>query len=117
MIRAFRLFLICSRVIVAVSMLADCSQAFQTEAVDADQAKLAASRPNMILVMTDDQGYGPVGRHGHPWLNTPHMDRMFDASTRFDRFLVSPTCSPTRSAIMTGRHPMRNGVTHTILER
>jgi arylsulfatase A-like enzyme len=78
---------------------------------------LAGSRPNIILVMTDDQGYGQLGRHGHPWLETPNLDRLYDTSTRFTRFLVSPTCSPTRSAIMTGRHPLKNGVTHTILER
>jgi arylsulfatase len=78
---------------------------------------LAGSRPNIILMMTDDQGYGPVGRHGHPWIQTPNLDRLYDSSLRFTRFLVSPTCSPTRSALMTGRHPMRNGVTHTILER
>lgn len=77
----------------------------------------AAERPNIILVMTDDQGYGPVGRHGHPWIRTPHLDRLHDQSTRFKRFLVSPTCSPTRAAIMTGRHPMKDGITHTINER
>ena len=80
-------------------------------------ADLAGSRPNIILVITDDQGYGPVGRHGHPWIQTPHLDALYDTSTRFTRFLVSPTCSPTRAALMTGRHPMKNGVTHTILER
>lgn len=80
-------------------------------------AELAGTKPNIILVITDDQGYGPVGRHGHPWLRTPHLDALHDASTRFTRFLVSPTCSPTRSAIMTGRHPLKNGITHTILER
>ena len=78
---------------------------------------LAGSKPNIILLITDDQGYGPVGKHGHPWLRTPNLDKLHETSTRFDRFLVSPTCSPTRSALMTGRHPMRNGVTHTILER
>lgn len=78
---------------------------------------LAGTRPNVILVMTDDQGYAPLGRHGHGWLRTPHLDELYDTSVRFDRFLVAPTCSPTRSAIMTGRHPMRNGITHTILER
>ncbi|QDV68704.1 Arylsulfatase [Rosistilla carotiformis] len=78
---------------------------------------LAASKPNIILVMTDDQGYGPVGRHGHPWIQTPNLDTLYDQSTRFTRMLVAPTCAPTRSALMTGRHPMRNGVTHTILER
>lgn len=80
-------------------------------------ADLAGSKPNIILVMTDDQGYGQVGRHGHPWLKTPHLDTLYDKSLRFTRFLVSPTCSPTRSAIMTGRHPMKNGITHTIFER
>ncbi|MDZ4848130.1 MAG: arylsulfatase [Pirellulaceae bacterium] len=79
--------------------------------------ELANSKPNIILVMTDDQGYAPVGRHGHPWLKTPNLDSIYDASTRFTRFFVAPTCSPTRSAIMTGRHPEKNGITHTILER
>jgi arylsulfatase len=78
---------------------------------------LAGSRPNIILIMTDDQGFPPLGRHGHPWIKTPNLDQLYDESLRFTRFLVSPTCSPTRSALMTGRHPMRNGVTHTILER
>ncbi|HAT20553.1 MAG TPA: arylsulfatase [Verrucomicrobiales bacterium] len=81
-------------------------------------APLAPAKvPNVILVITDDQGYGPVGRHGHPWIRTPNLDALYDKSARFTRFLVSPTCSPTRSAIMTGRHPLKNGVTHTILER
>ena len=80
-------------------------------------APLAGSRPNIILVMTDDQGYGPVGAHGHPWIRTPNMDRMHAEGTRFERFLVSPTCSPTRSSLMSGRHPLKNGITHTILER
>ena len=91
-----------------VSLLALATSAF---------ADLAGTKPNIILVMTDDQGYGPVGRHGHPWLQTPNLDALYDKSLRFTRFLVSPTCSPTRSAIMTGRHPMKNGITHTILER
>jgi len=80
-------------------------------------APLAGSRPNIILLMTDDQGYAPLGAHGHPWIKTPHLDRLHGESTRFERFLVSPTCSPTRSALMSGRHPLKNGVTHTILER
>ena len=80
-------------------------------------ADVVAKLPNIIVVMTDDQGYGPVGRHGHPWIETPNLDALHDQSVRLTRFLVSPTCSPTRSALMTGRHPMRNGITHTILER
>ena len=86
-------------------------------ATAADDHSLAGARPNIVLVMTDDQGYGPVGRHGHPWIQTPNLDSLYDTSVRFTRFLVSPDCAPTRSALMTGRHPMRNGVTHTILER
>jgi arylsulfatase A-like enzyme len=78
---------------------------------------LAGTRPNIVLVITDDQGFAPVGRHGHPWLQTPHLDALYDRSCRFTRFLVEPTCSPTRAALMTGRHPLKNGVTHTILER
>ncbi len=73
--------------------------------------------PNIILVITDDQGYGPVGKHGHPWIKTPNLDKLHGQSIRFERFLVSPTCSPTRAALMSGRHPMKNGITHTILER
>lgn len=78
---------------------------------------LENSRPNIIVIMTDDQGYPPIGRHGHPWIRTPNLDRMHDASVRFDRFFVCPTCSPTRSALMTGRHPLHNGVSHTVIER
>lgn len=77
----------------------------------------SSTRPNIIVVMTDDQGYGPVGKHGHPWIKTPNLDALYDQSTRLTRFLVSPTCSPTRSSLMTGRHPLKNGITHTILER
>jgi arylsulfatase A-like enzyme len=80
-------------------------------------AALEGSRPNIVVVMTDDQGYAPIGRHGHPWIRTPHLDQLHDQSTRLTRFLVSPTCSPTRAALMTGRHPEKNGITHTILER
>lgn len=73
--------------------------------------------PNIVIVMTDDQGYGDLSCHGNPILKTPHLDRLHREGVRFTDFLVSPTCSPTRSALMTGRHEFRNGVTHTILER
>ena len=74
-------------------------------------------QPNIVLMITDDQGYGPMGKHGNPWIKTPNLDKLHGQSTRFERFLVSPTCSPTRAALMSGRHPMKNGITHTILER
>ncbi|MBM4104187.1 MAG: arylsulfatase [Planctomycetes bacterium] len=78
---------------------------------------LKGSRPNIILVMTDDQGMGDLSCLGNPVLKTPNLDKFYEKSTRFRDFHVSPTCSPTRSAIMSGRHEFRNGVTHTILER
>ncbi len=77
----------------------------------------AASRPNIVLIITDDQGYGDISAHGNPILKTPHLDRLRSEGVRFEDFHVSPTCSPTRSALFTGRHEFKNGVTHTILER
>jgi arylsulfatase len=80
-------------------------------------APLAGSRPNIIFVLTDDQGYGDVSAHGNPILKTPNLDRLHAEGVRFTDFHVSPTCSPTRSALNTGRHEFKNGVTHTIFER
>ncbi len=73
--------------------------------------------PNIILVLTDDQGYGDISAHGSPDVSTPNMDRLKDQGISLVDFQASATCSPTRSAIMTGRHPFKNGITHTILER
>ncbi len=67
--------------------------------------------PNVLLVMTDDQGWGDVGFRGHPRLRTPHLDAMAKAGLVFDRFYAAaPVCSPTRASVLTGRHPMRLGV-------
>lgn len=77
----------------------------------------SSPRPNIILVMTDDQGYGDLGFTGNPILKTPHLDGFARQSVRFTDFHVSPTCAPTRCSLMTGRHEFRSGVTHTILER
>jgi arylsulfatase len=74
-------------------------------------------RPNIILIITDDQGYGDLSCHGNPVLKTPNLDALHAASVRFTRFHVSPTCAPTRCALLTGRHEFRSGVTHTINER
>lgn len=80
-------------------------------------SKLEGSRPNILFILTDDQGYGDLSAHGNPILKTPHLDKLRKESVRFADFMVSPTCAPTRSAILTGRHEFRNGITHTILER
>jgi arylsulfatase A-like enzyme len=59
------------------------------------------TRPNVILIMTDDQGYGDLGCHGNPILKTPNLDRLYAESVRLTDFHVSPFCTPTRAALMT----------------
>lgn len=76
-----------------------------------------ARKPNIIFILTDDQGYGDFSAHGNPVLRTPNLDRLHSEAARFTDFHVSPTCAPTRSALMTGRHEFKNGITHTIFER
>ena len=88
-----------------------------TDIASAAADSLAGKRPNIIVVMTDDQGYGDLACHGNPFIQTPHLDAFHKQSVRFTDFHVSPTCAPTRSALMTGRHEFKNGVTHTINER
>jgi arylsulfatase len=78
---------------------------------------LSAKPPNIIFIITDDQGYGDISAHGNPILKTPHLDQLRSESVRFEDFHVSPTCAPTRAALFTGRHEFKNGVTHTVLER
>ena len=70
-------------------------------------------KPNIIFILTDDQGYGDMSFHGNPKLKTPNMDALALESVRFTDFVVSPTCSPSRAALLTGMHEFRTGVTHT----
>jgi len=70
----------------------------------------AEQKPNIILCMADDQGWGDVGYNGHPYLKTPNLDALSAEGLRFDRFYAAaPVCSPTRGSVMTGRHPNRYG--------
>ena len=78
---------------------------------------LLGTKPNIILVMTDDQGMGDLSCLGNKLLKTPHIDKFYDQSTRFTDFQVSPACAPTRAAIMSGRHEFRVGITHAIMLR
>ena len=72
-----------------------------------------ATLPNIILIMTDDQGWGDTGYNGHPYLRTPNLDEMASNGIVFNRFYAaSPVCSPTRGSVMTGRHPLRYGICH-----
>jgi len=75
------------------------------------------ARPNVVFVLTDDQGYGELGCHGNPIIRTPNLDRLHAHGVRLTNFHVDPTCSPTRSALMTGRYSSRVGVWHTVMGR
>ncbi|MBN1483020.1 arylsulfatase [candidate division KSB1 bacterium] len=68
------------------------------------------SRPNILLILTDDQGWGDVSLHGNEILQTPNMDRIATEGARFDRFFVSPVCAPTRASLLTGRYHLSTGV-------
>ena len=71
----------------------------------------AASRPNIILLMADDLGWGDPGFNGNTVIKTPHLDAMAKGGLRFDRFYSgAPVCSPTRGTVLTGRHPYRYGI-------
>lgn len=76
-------------------------------------SRAIAARPNVVLIMTDDQGYGDLACHGNPVVKTPHLDRLYAESVRFTDFHVSPFCTPTRAALMTGRYPARTGAYRT----
>jgi len=69
----------------------------------------AAGRPNVLLILTDDQGFGDIHSHGNDKLDTPTMDRLAAEGARFDRFYVSPLCAPTRASLLTGRYFLRTG--------
>lgn len=72
---------------------------------------LGDDRPNIVIVMADDHGYGDTGYTGHPFVQTPNLDTMAEAGVVFNRFYASaPVCSPTRASVMTGRHPFRTNV-------
>jgi arylsulfatase A-like enzyme len=75
------------------------------------QAPGPRQRPNLILVMADDQGYGDCGFTGHPFVQTPNLDEMARHGIVFNRFYAAaPVCSPTRASVLTGRHPFRANV-------
>jgi arylsulfatase A-like enzyme len=73
--------------------------------------------PNILLIMTDDQGYGDLGAHGNPKIKTPQLDRFVGESVRLKNFYVSPVCAPTRASLLTGRYNFRTGVVDTYMGR
>jgi arylsulfatase A-like enzyme len=77
----------------------------------------AADRPNVLLVLTDDQGFGDLGAHGNPVIHTPNLDKFTKQSAWLKNFTVCPVCSPTRSSLLTGLYNFRTGVVDTYLGR
>lgn len=75
---------------------------------------IAAGKPNVIVIIVDDMGYGDIAAHGNPVIRTPQLDRLHAESARLTDFHVDPTCSPTRSALMTGKYSHHVKVWHTI---
>jgi len=75
---------------------------------------LVAQKPNVIFILTDDQGYGDLACHGNPWIKTPNLDKLHSESVRFTNFHVGTTCAPSRSGLMTGKYCNKVGVWHTV---
>lgn len=71
-------------------------------------------RPNIVFILTDDQGYGDLACHGNPIIQTPHIDQLYSESVRFTNYHGGPTCAPTRAGILTGHYHNSTGVWHTI---
>jgi arylsulfatase A-like enzyme len=84
----------------------------------AEQSRSLRDRqPNIVIIITDDQGYGDLRTHGNPKLDTPNIDRLAREGVQFQSFYVSPVCSPTRASLLTGRYNYRTGVVDTYLGR
>lgn len=81
------------------------------------QAAKKADRPNVVIVITDDQGYGDFGFNGNPILRTPNLDTMETASAKMTQYYVSPVCAPTRACLMTGRYNYRTRCIDTYIGR
>ena len=78
---------------------------------DSESTTTDQSKPNIVLVMADDQGWGDMAYNGHPVVKTPNFDEAARSGLKFNRFYAAaPVCSPTRASVMTGRHPNRMGV-------
>ena len=75
------------------------------------------AKPNVIVLLTDDQGYGDLSCHGNPVLKTPNLDRLYAESVRLDDFHVAPMCTPTRGQLLTGQDALRNGATFVCMGR
>ena len=99
--------------VVLAAFAAGLSISSTSQGLSADSSR----RPNVIIILTDDQGFGELGVTGNPLIRTPHMDRLARQGVSLVNFHVMPVCSPTRACLMTGRYNYRTGVTDTFLGR
>lgn len=92
---------------------------YSTQAISKPVNKLRQTKekPNVVFILTDDQGYGDLACHGNPFIKTPYLDILHGSSLRFTNFHVSPCCSPSRAQLITGRYSSRTGVWHTVKGR
>ena len=79
-------------------------------AIPPSSPAVPAMKPNILVILTDDQGYGDLRCHGNDRIDTPILDQLSEESARFERFFVSPLCSPSRASLLTGRYHLRTGV-------
>src|SRR6186713_3693375 len=97
--------------ILAAAALAFFLNGFSPLAAGAERPGAPAGRPNVVFIFADDWGWGDLSGHGHPWLQTPHLDRLAREGTDFHQFnVLNPVCSPSRTAVMTGHFPARYSV-------
>ncbi|KZS38360.1 hypothetical protein AWE51_17545 [Aquimarina aggregata] len=97
-------------VLVTIAILISCQEKSKSK----EQPAVPDSKPNIILIVTDDQGYGDIGVHGNSIIKTPNLDKFAKESLELTNFHVGTTCTPTRAGIMTGRNANRNNAWHTI---
>ncbi len=76
-----------------------------------------SEKPNVIFILTDDQGYGDLACHGNAYIKTPNIDKLHDQSIRFTDYHVATTCAPSRAGLMTGKNCNKVGAWHTIIGR
>lgn len=84
-------------------------------ALDWRGAQLALRRPNLIILLADDLGYGDLGCYGNRRMRTPNLDRMAAEGARLTEFYAAPTCTPARSSLLTGRYPLRSGLVRVLM--
>lgn len=76
-----------------------------------------SSKPHIVLILADDMGWDDIGYHGSDEISTPNLNRLSSQGVRFERYYTQPLCTPSRSAIMTGRYPIHTGMQHSVIDK